>query len=208
MKDNWTVRLLFKFFLLTTLLIAANPSSAQTGEGVDQPSTNTSPLIIGIPHNKNFDFAGMMGDAFHMALETVNKGGGIKGRPLKLVYADDKGDRKEGQKIVKDLITKDKAVMLVGGYSSRNTINMAQMAEKLDRPFLVSTAADDRITRRGWKNIYRLNPPAIGYAEGLEDFLTQKIRPKSMAIVYENSPFGTGAALRMLWMPPILSGRN
>ena len=33
----------------------------------------------------------------------------------------------------------------------------------------------------------------------VEDFFTENIRPKSMAIVYENSPFGTGLALRMLW---------
>ena len=199
MKDNSLVKLLFISFVLTILVIPAIPIAAQTGKGAEQPSKDTSPIIIGIPHNKNFAFADLMEDAFQLALEAVNKGGGIKGRPLKLVYADDQEDPKEGQKIVKDLIRKDKAAMLVGGYSSRNTIHMAQMAEKLDRPFLVSTAADDRITRRGWKNIYRLNPPAIGYAEGLEDFLTQKIRPKSMAIVYENSPFGTGAALRMLW---------
>jgi branched-chain amino acid transport system substrate-binding protein len=63
----------------------------------------------------------------------------------------------------------------------------------------VCTAADDRITQRKWKNVYRLNPPAQGYTMGLEDFFLNKVKPKSMAIVYENSPYGTGGAMRMMW---------
>jgi len=89
--------------------------------------------------------------------------------------------------------------MLVGAYQSSNTLFMARMANKLDRPLLVCTAADDRITQRKWKNVYRLNPPAKGYTNGLEDFFLNKIRPKSMAIVYENSPYGTSGAMRMMW---------
>ena len=89
--------------------------------------------------------------------------------------------------------------MLVGAYQSSNTIFMARIADKLDRPLLVCTAADDRITQRKWKNVYRLNPPAKGYTNGLEDFFLNKIKPKSMAIVYENSPYGTSGAMRMMW---------
>ena len=134
-----------------------------------------------------------------MALEVINKAGGIKGRPLKLVYADDQGKPKPGEKAVIELIEKNGAVMLVGGYQSSNTIYMARIADKLDRSFLVCTAADDRITQRKWKNIYRLNPPAEGYTSGLEDLILNKIKPKSMAIIYENSPYGTGGALQMMW---------
>jgi branched-chain amino acid transport system substrate-binding protein len=134
-----------------------------------------------------------------MALEVLNKAGGIKGQPIKLEYANDQGKPKPGEKAVADLVTKTGAVMLVGAYQSSNTIYMGRIAEKLDRPLLVCTAADDRITQRQWKNVYRLNPPAKGYTEGLESFFLSKIKPKSMAIVYENSPFGTGGAMRMMW---------
>jgi branched-chain amino acid transport system substrate-binding protein len=115
------------------------------------------------------------------------------------VYANDQGKPKPGEKAIRDLVEKSGAVMLVGGYQSSNTLFMARMAEKLDRPFLVCTAADDRITQRKWKNVYRLNPPAMGYTNGLEDFFLNKIKPKSMAIVYENSPYGTSGAMRMMW---------
>ena len=73
------------------------------------------------------------------------------------------------------------------------------MADKLDIPFLISTAADDRITQRKWKNIYRMNPPAKEYARGVEELLLKKIKPKSLSIIYENSPYGTSGALQMMW---------
>jgi len=159
----------------------------------------TEPLVVGIPHSEAYTYANMMKNSFEMALETINKDGGIKGRPLNLVYANDQGKRKPGEQAILDLVEKARAVMLVGAYQSSNTIFMARIADKLDRPLLVCTAADDRITQRKWKNVYRLNPPAKGYTRGLEDFFLNKIKPKSMAIVYENSPYGTSGAINMMW---------
>ena len=134
----------------------------------------SEPIIIGIPHSEAYTYAKMMKNSFEMALEMINKQGGIRGRPLKLVYANDQGKPKSGEKAIIDLVEKNQAVMLVGAYQSSNTIFMARMADKLNRPLLVCTAADDRITQRKWKNVYRLNPPAQGYTTGLEDFFITK----------------------------------
>ncbi|UCH80999.1 MAG: ABC transporter substrate-binding protein, partial [Nitrospiraceae bacterium] len=50
-----------------------------------------------------------------------------------------------------------------------------------------------------WNNVYRMNPPAQEYARGVEELLLKKIKPASISIIYENSPYGTGGALRMMW---------
>lgn len=159
----------------------------------------SEPVIVGVLHSEKFPYATMMKNSFEMALDVVNKNGGIKGRPMTLVYGNDQGEPETGEKIVKELVKKTRAVMLVGAYHSSNTLYMARIADKLNTPILVCTAADDRITQRKWRNVYRLNSPAGEYTKGLEDFLLKKIEPKSMTIVYENSPYGTGAALRMMW---------
>jgi branched-chain amino acid transport system substrate-binding protein len=182
----------FSFYRVILFALAAILAAPVTGAA-------SEPIIIGIPHSEAYTYAKMMKTSLEMALESINKAGGIKGQPLKLVYANDQGKPKPGEKAISDLVEKNGAVMLVGGYQSSNTLFMARMAEKLDRPFLVCTAADDRITQRKWKNVYRLNPPAMGYTNGLEDFFLNKIKPKSMAIVYENSPYGTSGAMRMMW---------
>ncbi len=202
MKDTSTrFRILLAVFFLPVVIIlpTGNPASEAAEQASTKEAADTTPVVIGVPQYAKFSFAAMMKSAFELAREKINKEGGIKGRPIKLVYADDQGKPKAGEKAIRDLVRKQGAIMLVGGYSSSNTVYMAGMAEKLDRPFLISTAADDRITQRKWKNVYRLNPPASGYTQGLEDFFLTTIKPRSIAIVYENSPYGTGGALRMMW---------
>ncbi len=43
-------------------------------------------------------------------------------------------------------------------------------------------------------NIFRLNPPVSEYASGMEVFLKEVIKPKSVVILHENSLFGTKGA--------------
>ena len=156
------------------------------------------PVVVGIVHREDFAYAKMMKNAFEMALEEINNAGGIKGQPLQLIFSDDQGEPKTGEQAVKSLVEEKKVVMMVGGYSSSNTLQMAYAADRLDKPFLVATAADDRITRHNLENIYRLNPPASEYTKGLEEFLLDRVKPTSMSIVYENSPYGTGGARQMM----------
>ncbi len=202
MKDTSTrFRILLAVSVLAVLIIlpTGNPASAAAEQASTKEAADATPIVIGVPQYEKFPFAAMMKNAFELAREKINKEGGIKGRLIKLVYADDQGKPKAGEKAVRDLVRKQGAVMLVGGYSSSNSVYMAGMAEKLDRPFLISTAADDRITQRKWKNVYRINPPASEYTQGLEELFLNTIKPESIAIVYENSPYGTSGALRMMF---------
>jgi branched-chain amino acid transport system substrate-binding protein len=156
-------------------------------------------VAIGIPlplSGNLKEFGMMMKNSFEMAQTSVNEAGGINGRPVNIIFADDEGKVTAVQPAFDKLIAA-KPVMLVGGYASDPTYLMAKLAQKKDVPFLICTASADKITQKGWKNIYRLNPPISEYTKGLEDFLVNNIKPKSMAIIYENSMFGTNGALRM-----------
>ncbi len=159
------------------------------------------PIVIGVPlplSGKQMKDGQMMKDSFEMARIFINENGGVNGRPLHLVYADDQGKESIGEKIIKDLADNAGAVMLVGGHTSAPTYAMAKTANKLDLPFLVCTASADRITRKRWKNIYRLNPPVSEYTKGLEDFWIKSFKPKFMSIIYENSMFGMDGATHMM----------
>jgi len=132
--------------------------------------------------------------SFDMALEEINAKGGIKGEPLELLVEDDTGRPDVGRSVVEKLITKDKVVMVGGGYSSSVTYAVAGVCQQNKIPFLVNTGAADNITSSGWDYIFRLNPPASEYAGAIESMLTEVIKPKTVAILHENSLFGTSAA--------------
>jgi branched-chain amino acid transport system substrate-binding protein len=189
------------FFALIGWLALAIAFTPEDGRAAQRTAKNTSPVIVGVPlplSGNLKEFGTMMQNSFEMARDSINKQGGIKGRPLELVYVDTQGKEALGEDVVKKLVIDYKAIMLVGGYSSSPTYVMARTAQKLDVPFLVSTASADKITQKGWKNIFRLNPPISEYTKGLEDFWIKNLKPKSMAIIYENSMFGTNGAMRMM----------
>ena len=105
------MKLTCKFSLCLVILFAiavilATPITGSASE----------PIIIGIPHSEAYTYAKMMKNSFEMALESINKAGGIKGQALKLVYANDEGKPKPGEKAIIDLVEKNGAVMMVGGY--------------------------------------------------------------------------------------------
>ena len=185
-----TIKFALLVFGLITLFLFFIPISA-AGRNIA--------ISIGVLENRDYAYAEMMRRSFELALDSINARGGIGGQPLQLVYADDGGQKDKGVEAVRYLVIKKKTVMLTGAYSSSNSLAMAQTADDLGVPFLVCTAADDRITQHRRKNIFRLNPPASEYTRGMEQLLGHELKPKTMAIVYENSPFGTSAAIRMMW---------
>lgn len=132
--------------------------------------------------------------SFDMALEEINAAGGINGKKLELLIEDDTGRPDVGRSVVEKLITKDKVVMVGGGYSSSVTYAVAGVCQQQRMPFLVNTGSADKITTSGWDFIFRLNPPVSQYASAIETLLPQVVKPKTVAILHENSLFGTKGA--------------
>ncbi|MBU0987697.1 MAG: ABC transporter substrate-binding protein, partial [Proteobacteria bacterium] len=132
--------------------------------------------------------------SFELALEEINAAGGINGQKLELVMEDDTGRPEVGRSVVEKLITKDKVVMIGGGYSSSVTYAVAGVCQQNQMPFLVNTGSADKITTSGWDYIYRLNPPVSHYADAITTLLSEVVKPQSVAILHENSLFGTKGA--------------
>ena len=132
--------------------------------------------------------------SFELALDEINASGGINGKQLELVMEDDTGRPDVGRSAVEKLIAKDKVVMIGGGYSNSVTYAVAGVCQQNKMPFLVNTGSADKITTSDWDYIFRLNPPVSHYADALTTLLAEKIKPKTVAIVHENSFFGTKGA--------------
>jgi branched-chain amino acid transport system substrate-binding protein len=132
--------------------------------------------------------------SFDLALEEINAAGGINGKKLELVMEDDTGRPEVGRSVVEKLITKDKVVMVGGGYSSSVTYAVAGVCQQNQMPFLVNTGSADKITTSGWDYIFRLNPPVSHYADAITTLLAEKVKPKTVVILHENSLFGTKGA--------------
>jgi branched-chain amino acid transport system substrate-binding protein len=156
------------FLLLTALamfVIFCSPILAAESKG--------DPIKIGavIPLTGELaKFGEMQKNSFLMALDEINRVGGVRGRKLELIIEDDTGKAEVGRSAVEKLISRDQIVVLTGGYSSSVTCGMAAAAQQRKIPYVTHTGAADNITEMGWDYVFRINQPASEYFKGLLSF--------------------------------------
>lgn len=84
-----------------------------------------------------------------LAAEEWNAAGGLLGKQIKLVYADDKGDPAEGAVVFTKLIQQDNVTAILGGITSRVALAGAPIAQAAKIPMLTPTATNEKVTQVG-----------------------------------------------------------
>jgi branched-chain amino acid transport system substrate-binding protein len=135
--------------------------------------------------------------SYEIAAEEINAKGGIKGKKIILEFEDSQGKPEISRSIAEKIIDVKKQPFIMGDYSSSCSKAIAAVAEERKVPYLVVTGAADDITQQHYKYVFRLNPSTDHYADGLMSFLSQVVKPKTMAILYESSDFGTSGGKSM-----------
>ncbi len=158
------------------------------------PATAEDTIKVGVVlplTGKLAKFGEIENKSFLMAVDEINAAGGVNGKKIELVIEDTTGKPDVGRSAIEKLISRDKVVVLGGGYSSSVTWATIAVAQQRKVPFLVNTGSADRITEQGWKYIFRLNPPVSEYPKAFQSFLTDVAKDvKTVAILHENSLFG------------------
>jgi len=155
-------------------------------------------LTIPLPlTGKQAKFGEIMKRSYEMAAEEINAKGGIKGKMLALSFEDSSGKPETARAIVEKLIDVKKQPIIVGEYTSSCAKAVAAVAEERKTPYLIVASADDDITRQNYTYVFRQNEVNEHYADALVSFLKEVIKPKTMAILYESSAFGTSGANAM-----------
>lgn len=142
-------------------------------------------------------------DGTLLAVEEINAAGGIAalgGARIDPILGDTQGQPDIGMKEAERLINKEGVVAVIGTYQSSVTKMATQVAEQFETPFIVSISIADVITERGFKYTFRLQPKAVDYAREQVRFLSELGRlagypVKRVALLHENSDFGTTSAL-------------
>ena len=84
--------------------------------------------------------AAFLGDpelkTMQLYVESINKAGGVLGRPLELVHYDDGSDASKANGFAKRLIESDKIDVLVGGTTTGSTMSIVPLIEKAGVPFI------------------------------------------------------------------------
>ncbi|WP_445503468.1 ABC transporter substrate-binding protein [Microvirga sp. G4-2] len=92
--------------------------------------------------------------AIKLAVEEVNKGGGVLGRPYELVIRDSKTKPDEGAKVARDLVVTDKVNILTGVCSSAVVLAVSPVAKEYKIPFYTTIGATQRPNYELWHPYY------------------------------------------------------
>ncbi len=158
-------------------------------------------LKLGIPlplTGTNAKFGEIEKKSYEIAMQEINAKGGVKGKKIVLEFEDSQGKPEVARSIVERLIDVKKQQVVFGEYSSSCSKAISAVAEERKVPYLVVTGATDDITQQKYKYVFRLNPTNAYYATGLMSFLNTVVKPKTIAILYESSDFGTSGAEDMV----------
>lgn len=124
---------------------------------------------------------------------------GLGGARIEVVFADHAGDPEQGAAEAQRLIEGGEIVALLGAYNSSVTARASQMAEAAGIPYLNATSTSPALIERGYKWFFRTTPDDAIFAHNFFEFLQevdqrQGLGTRDIAIVYENTLWGTGVS--------------
>ncbi len=121
-----------------------------------------------------------------LAVEDLKK----QGIDVQLVWEDDTGKPQIGLSALEKLATRDNVAGVVGAYTSAVSSAVARAAERYKVPLVNPVASKEEITRLGYKWVYRVSATTGDYASILLDMALALGKPKTVAILGENTDFG------------------
>ena len=156
---------------------------------------NQTPITIGASLSLSGDFSGdgpAMQQGYQLWADTVNKNGGLLGRPVQLVILDDKSDPGLTAKNYKTLINVDHVNLLFGPFSTLLTKQAAPVAQNAGYALIEGAGGGPSVFDPGWNNLFAVSLPV---ANNLTTFayyilsLPQALRPKTAAYATSDDPF-------------------
>lgn len=138
-------------------------------------------------------FANPYKNGIELALEQINKSGGVLGKKLEFIYRDDQGKPGEAIKIAEELMTRDGAVMLTGTIFSHVGLAISSFAGKKKYLYLAAEPLADAIVwAKGNDYTFRLRASTYMQAAMLAE-AAAKTDAKRYATIAPNYAYGKDA---------------
>lgn len=127
-----------------------------------------------------------------LAAKEINAKGGVLGKQIQLVVADNKSEPSESSNAMTKVITQDKVVAVTGFTTSSNAIAAASVAEANKIPFVTAAATNPKVTvdeKTGKVNENTFRVCFIDPFQGTvgANFVLNDLKLKSAAIMVDNS---------------------
>ena len=125
-------------------------------------------------------------DGAALAIESVNKAGGVLGKKLELVPEDMRSEPAEAVTVARKLINSDKVIAMVNGCSSAGNAAMAPLVARAEVPMMLCSILPPKKEDHKWAFAYI--PPPVFDVEIRLAYL-KKVGTTKAGVVYDASPY-------------------
>ena len=153
--------------------------------------------VVGPITGSNAALGEQMTRGAKMAVADINAKGGVLGKKLNLIIADDACDPKQAVAAANDVVGK-KAVFVAGHYCSSSSIPASAVYNEAGilqmTPASTNPALTDDAAKKGWNNVFRAcgRDDVQGGVAG--KYLAEHFKGKNVAIVHDKTAYGKGIA--------------
>lgn len=126
-----------------------------------------------------------------LAVKEINDAGGVLGKKLELIEADNASKSEEATRAAQKLITTNKVVAIIGATTSTNTLGIVPVAQEKGIPLISSSATNPKVTvdeRSGKLNEWVFRASFIDPFQGevMANFATDTLKAKT-AVIYTDT---------------------
>lgn len=151
------------------------------------------PILIGLAGPVKQPRGISMEQGARLAVEEINRAGGVRGRLLELVVRDDAGENQQAIEVAGELRAISSIAAVIGHLNSGPTIVAGKVYNAGDDPVVAisPSASSPQVTGIGpW--MYRVCPTDDEHGGAIARYLTRNLRLRRVAAIYLNDAYGRG----------------
>jgi branched-chain amino acid transport system substrate-binding protein len=186
-------RILFSLALglVTLTLIGSSCVERRGGGGTD----TTGPIRVGVfgdLSGQTSSFGQSTKNGVTMAIDEINKAGGLNGRQVEYIYEDDQGLANQASTVVTKLVNQDKVAAVLGEVASTNSLAAAPIAQAARIPMITPSSTNPKVTQVG-DYIFRVCFTDDFQGAVMAKFANNTLKAKTAAILGDvNSDYSKG----------------
>jgi len=183
MKVRWS-KLLLRALLCTCVISGASNALAQTVK-IGWLSSLTGPLSsAAIAENQGVQ----------LAVEEINKSGGILGRQIELLTRDTAGDPTKAVNFAQQLAFSDKVQFVIGPVNSGEALATTPILARAGVPNVVIGALDELVDATKYPRAFRAINTNLQWISTANNYATGTLKKTKVAIIADTSGYGTASA--------------
>lgn len=156
------------------------------------PARGAEPIYIGLMAPMSGDYAeyGMFfREGIGLAVEEINKAGGIQRRPIELIVGDSKADPKEAVLVAQKFVVNPKMLAAIGDFTSSCAMAAAPVYEEAKMVEFSPTSSHPDFTKKG-RFMFRNTPTQEYEAPFLARWAVKDLGKKKVATIYIQNDWG------------------